>query len=61
MPYVIFNQPYNFDFRPAKAACREFKPHDKPQLVSAEIKTAAIKAGVAKEVHPPSRKHKTKV
>lgn len=58
MAWAIFHRTFNFDFRPAMAACKEFRPAAVPQEAPERVIAAAVKAGAADRVKSPTANQK---
>lgn len=58
MAWVIFVKPFDYDFRPDRAACQHFEASAVPVSVPARVAAAAVKDGAARKVKTPNAPEK---
>ncbi|PHP68182.1 hypothetical protein CSC94_05895 [Zhengella mangrovi] len=58
MAWVIFTKPFDYDFRPERAACQHFDPAEEPVAVPARVATAAVEDGSARRAKAPTASEK---
>ena len=58
MAWAIFKKQFNFDHRPLKAISQFVQPSDQPQQFPERVIAAAVEAGVADRVEPPTAEEK---
>ena len=54
MPWAIFTEDYEHDFRPRRAVCQTIRAAEKPQEWPEPVIAAAVAAGKAECVSPPT-------
>lgn len=58
MAWAIFSEPFGYDRRPAQAMAFSVEASEQPQQWPRDVIDAAVAAGKAREVKPPSRRRK---